>query len=278
MIAIIGKSVLGKELYHYLSKNFKVSMFSRTDGIEYERETFKKILKNKKTVIWASGSYKDNEKELTKPIEELLNAIDKQKLIFTSSISVYGKNAKYVDENAKLNPDTTYAKGKAKSEKMINESYKNNVCLRLGVLYSHKYKHYKYMFNLIKNGIAPYFGNGNNNVPFTYLNDVLPCYKNAIIKNNNGIFNISGKGCKQVDAIKITAKAMRKNVLLIRLPKFIGKICDIAGCFLKTEAIESISADRLIISERAKSILKFKETPIDKGIKKEVHLWMKEKK
>ncbi|MEM4295545.1 MAG: NAD(P)-dependent oxidoreductase, partial [Candidatus Anstonellales archaeon] len=200
MIAIIGKSILGQEIYNYLPVKNKI-IISRSDGIQYIREDFVKKLKTAKAIIWAAGSYnaKDMQREHIKPIEELVSALKRQqKLIYTSSISVYGKSIKReIDENIEINPDTKYAMAKAKAEQIAKE-HENTIIFRLGVLYSHKYKAYSTIFKLISLGICPYFGNGQNNVPFTYIKDVLPCYKNALSLQGNDIYNVSGKGCKQM--------------------------------------------------------------------------------
>jgi nucleoside-diphosphate-sugar epimerase len=283
-IAIIGKSVLGKELYDYLLNNrMQVKIISRSDGISYERETFKKLLNETKVIIWASGSYKNKEtiwQEHVKNVEELVNSLRKdQKLIFTSSISVYGKKLlKEAKETDEVKPDTMYAKAKARGEEIVF-SHKNSVILRLGVLYSHKYKAYQAMFSLVEKGLAIYFGDGNNNVPFTYLNDVLPCYEKAIKVNfdKNELFNVAGKGCKQIEAIKTLAEILGKKTIYVKMPKFIGSFCDLFNCFLNSEAIESISSNRIINSDKAIKSLGFKETEIRKGIKVEVEKWKRMK-
>ncbi|MEM4295764.1 MAG: hypothetical protein QXS91_03085, partial [Candidatus Anstonellales archaeon] len=70
-------------------------------------------------------------------------------------------------------------------------------------------------------------------------------------------------------------QAIGKKPILFKMPMNIAVICDIFGCFLNTEAVKSISSDRNINNKKAIDYLGFNETPIDKGIKKEVMLWKK---
>lgn len=279
MIAIIGKSILGQEIYDFLKwHNMNTTIISKSQGIEYIREDFSKHLKNAKCIIWTAGSYKakNMEAEHVKPMNELVNALKKhQKLIYTSSISVYGKPKEklFIEESTDINPDTPYAKAKAKAEE-IAKGHKNTLILRLGVLYSYKYKAYSSIFKLISIGICPYFGKLKNHIPFTYIKDVLPCYKKAINgKAYDEIYNLAGKGCEQINAIQIASKAIGKKPFLISVPSCFGVFCDIFGCFLNTEVVRSLSSDRVVNNKRAVKYLGFKETPIKKGINKEVAQW-----
>ena len=63
----------------------------------------------------------------------LVNVLDKQKLIFISTVSVYGFG-KYLNEESKLNPLFCYGKTKLLAEEIVR-GYSNSVIIRPSLVY-----------------------------------------------------------------------------------------------------------------------------------------------
>ncbi len=281
MIVIIGRSRLGLAIKARLPG---AKVLSRQEGIQYTEEGLKPYLKHAEVVIVAAGRTRGNEEELFKEHVGLAKAVVKAApknipILYASSISVYGKGAVVGDESLPLNPDTPYAKAKAAAEKEILK-HSNSIVFRIGTMYGFEYKNYSTMFSFIRRGFVPIFGNGENNVPFTYIRDVAKAFSIAVdmlLKGkelNHRIYNISSKGATLNTTLNIAAKYLgRKPFILhisLSLAKILGRVCDFFNCLFNTETVLSLSSDRHINSLRAKNEGLFNETPIEEGIKEVV--------
>ncbi len=247
----------------------------------YEEEELKKLLKDADVVIHLAGKVFGSYKELLRSnvllTEKIVNAIPKKtKLIFASSISVYGKSIKEGDENSPLNPDTDYAKTKAMAEEIVKE-HKNYVILRIGTLYGEKYELYFKVFDLLRKGRMPLIG--NNRVPFTYAGDVGKAFKNSISKK--GVYVVSSQGYPVDYVIKISAKLLEVKEPRFRIPKtclrfasFLNKFLKLSD-FLNEEVVLSLTSDRTFNPKKAMKELKFRITPIKDGVKRMVEIYKK---
>ena len=248
--------------------------------VSYEEEELRKVLKNAKAVIHTIGKVVGKKEELYKAnvesVEKVVNALSKDtKLIYISSISVYGKKVKNGDEKTRINPDTIYAKTKAKGEE-IALSHKNSVIIRPGVLYGEKYKEYFKLFSLMRKGFGFVVGDGENRVPFVHAEDVAKAIVKSIAKK--GVYVLAGKGIKQIEALRIANKFF--NAKIIKIPRLfalgIAKINEKINAFplFHEEFILSISSDRTFNPKKAVVELGFRERDIRKGIERMVKAFL----
>ncbi len=249
----------------------------------FETEELKKILKNAKCVIHLAGSmnFLDPKElqvaniELTKKIVDALPP--KCRVVFASSISVYGKLIKVVpaNEDSPLNPDSPYAKSKVAAEEIVKKR-DDYVILRIATIYGKGYEDYYEILKQIKKGSMYIIGHGQNRVPFVHVDDVANAVKNAV-KVEKGIYLLSGEAIKQEEILKTSAELLgvqaptqhtpfdmalmfaafeeNKAMLMKQKPK------------ITTEHILILASDRVFDCAKAKKALKFAPRPLAEGIK-----------
>ncbi len=251
--------------------------FEREIVTSYDVEELKKIFKDAKAVLHVAGSVRFNDRrdlwrgnvELT---ENVVNAIPNDaKLVFASSIAVYGKNPPFMaNEETPVNPDNFYAKTKLKAEEIVS-SHRNSVILRIGTVYGRHFKEYLRMIELIGKGIVPIVGDGSNRIPFTHVEDVADSFLNALKRDVRGLYVISGKSERLKDVMIFTARLLRRRFFVVKIPK------GVANFFAKTfgfyEHFKVLTSDRVFDTSKARKELNFKPTPIWDGIRDLVDCW-----
>ena len=251
--------------------------FEREIVTSYDVEELKKIFKDAKAVLHVAGSVRFNDRrdlwrgnvELT---ENVVNAIPSDaKLVFASSIAVYGKNPPFMaNEETPVNPDNFYAKTKLKAEEIVS-SHRNSVILRIGTVYGRHFKEYLRMIELIGKGIVPIVGDGSNRIPFTHVEDVADSFLNALKRDVRGLYVISGKSERLKDVMIFTARLLRRRFFVVKIPK------GVANFFAKTfgfyEHFKVLTSDRVFDTSKARKELNFKPTPIWDGIRDLVDCW-----
>ncbi len=204
----------------------------------------------------------------------------KTKLIFASSISLYGKKLKEkpATESTPINPDTPYAKTKALAEE-IALTHRNTISLRIATLYGENFIEYFKLFKLIEKGKAFIFGPGKNKLPLTYAGDVTKAMKNSI-KAKPGIYILSAPSIQQEKAFRKVAAILGVPFKPKRLGFFgaltLAKLNSFVkfSSILKEETIHSLSADREFSYFKAEKELKFNPIHPEKGIKKMVDYYL----
>jgi len=287
MIYITGATGrLGKEVLKLL-KN-AVPLVRKPSGLENEKitdfssEELKKILKNAEVMIHLAGSMKfADKKELwNSNVEITKNIVDslpkKARIVFASSISVYGKNPKNpVDEKTPPKPDSEYAKSKLEAEKIVSK-HDNNVVLRIGTMYGMGYGEYFRILKLINQGKMAIIGNGKNRISFVHVEDVAEAVKNSI-KAETGVYVIAGDSLPQKEIYDIAAEELKaekpKRSIPAPIAHLLTWIYEKEASFrgknltMTTEHIKILSSDRVFDYSKAKKELKFKPRNIRDGIR-----------
>ncbi|WP_457550609.1 NAD-dependent epimerase/dehydratase family protein [Archaeoglobus sp.] len=243
----------------------------------YEVEELRKVFKDAKAVLHIAGSVKFNDKrslwkgnvELT---EKVVNALpNNAKIIFASSIAVYGSNPPYMaNEKTPTNPDNYYAKTKALAEEIVS-SHRNHVILRIGTVYGPHFKEYVKMITLISRGLVPIVGGGKNRIPFVHVEDVAECFLNALRKDVRGIYIVCGRSERQRDIMLFTAKLLRRRFFILKIPKSLAKA--LARPLGLEEHVKVLTSDRVFDTRRAMKDLSFNPREIWDGIKEVVNYW-----
>jgi nucleoside-diphosphate-sugar epimerase len=207
-----------KYMVHKKQKNLQKNEFF---GDVLDKKSLLKIVKDNDVIVNLVGQYSKNlSKFFDINIKGGLNLIEiaknkkNIKIIFASSINVYGNNCKYPSKETDIpNPSTPYGIGKFLTEQLYEKYSKlyefDVTILRFSNLYG-KHKKSGVISKLIKfNSNKPvYFThNGNHQRDFLYVDDAA----NGIIKvikkqpRKFSIFNISSQN-------KITPKKIAKNI------------------------------------------------------------------
>ncbi len=258
---------------------------------DFSPSELKKILKDASAIIHLAGSIDmlDDKKleevnvNLTRKIVEA--APEKCKMIFTSSISVYGKKLAKIPANEKtaINPDRAYARTKYEAEKIISTK-PNHVILRIGTLYGKEFVDYLYVIKQIDKGKMRIIGDGSNQVPFVHVQDVARAIV-ASIGKGHGIYVLAGEPITQKEVLDIAAKELgvkppvkKINFKLAHTFASVNQtIARILGKKpkLTTEHIAILASDRSFYCAKAKKELGFRNKPITQGIKEIVQEYRK---
>lgn len=142
-----------------------------------------------------------------------------KKIIYTSSISVYGERFRLenYDEDLKPNPFSPYAITKRKAEKLLIEKYQDRSwILRLGPVYSKNF-----MLNINRRtkllGFPIKFGSGNNKLSLCNIKNIGFVIE-QIINNKipNGVYNlVDGEDYSYNDLLRLDNKDH-----ILRVPRF----------------------------------------------------------
>ncbi|MDD5022606.1 MAG: NAD-dependent epimerase/dehydratase family protein [Candidatus ainarchaeum sp.] len=291
MIYITGANGrLGKEVLKLLPEAIplvrKKSGSKKEIVTDFSEKELKEILKNAKIMVHLAGSMNfldHNELWETnvKLTERIVNSLPKNsKIIFSSSISVYGKRIAELpaDEKTKINPDTPYSKSKDFAEKIISK-HKNYVILRIGTIYGKGFEDYYMILKMIEKGNMYLIGDGENKIPFVHVEDVAYAIKNAI-NRGKGIYVLTGECKKQREIIDMASSELKVKTVLKRVPEsfalMFAKAEEIGAKMEKRkpkitqEHIMVLSSDRDFDCSKAKKELNFKPRKIEKGIREMV--------
>ena len=232
----------------------------------------------------------DNKKKLYEGNVELTRKIvsatpKNAKIVYASSISVYGKKLAQIPANEKTacHPDSDYAKTKYEAEKEIL-THKNAVALRIAAIYGPQIKDYLKMIKILHKGKMMLIGEGNNHVPFVHIKDVAKALKNAI-NAKSGVYLISANALTQREIFEIVCRELKISTpiykishalasFLLQATKFLRKLFK-AGDFLTVEHLSILAHDRMFDSSKARRELNFKPRTTEDGIKEMVKVYLK---
>ncbi|OHB19340.1 MAG: hypothetical protein A3D40_00300 [Parcubacteria group bacterium RIFCSPHIGHO2_02_FULL_40_12] len=136
------------------------------------------------------------------------------KIIFASTCSVYGINHDLIDETAKPNPLSVYAKTKLEAEKIIIKNSKNYLIFRLGTLFGLGDDYSRIRLDLVVNVLTkkavlrePIIINGKEQWrPLLHVKDVAEAISFGIENNIRGLYNLSYKNFRINDIGKEISK------------------------------------------------------------------------
>lgn len=289
MIYLTGASgKLGREVLKLIPG--AVPLVRRKIGLNNEIETsfssdeLKRILNDADCIIHLAGSMEffdmkalwESNVELTRRIVN--SAPADCRIIFASSISVYGKQLaeKPADEKTKTNPDSPYAKSKLEAEGIVN-SHKDSIILRIATIYGPEFEDYTRILTQIKKGSMKLIGDGKNRIPFVHVQDVANAIANAVDRKiKTGTFVLAGEAKTQEEIMVASAKMLGveppKSRVSITAASMMVKLEESRAFMLKqkpkitTEHLLVLSSDRIFDCSKAKKILKFNPRKISDGI------------
>ena len=252
---------------------------------DFSADSLKKILNDASVIVHVAGSVDTLDKkklwevnvELTKRIVE---ATPKNcKIIFASSIAVYGKKLAEIPANEKTmtTPDSEYAKTKLTAEKLVS-SLQNYVILRIGTLYGPQFEDYNKILARLEKGKMRLIGDGSNRIPFVHVDDVAVLFERAI-ERGSGVYVVAGVPLTQKKVYEVAAKELgvahstkrigRRSALLLaslgELGYHFGKRPS-----LTKEHVGVLAYDRSFDCSKAKKELGFVPRSLEKGIKEMV--------
>ena len=181
------------------------------------------------SMINSISNKKDFEKNVLSTrliLEYIRSSNNKIKLILMSTIAVIGNNkSNKIREDSAINPISNYTKNKVKAEKLCLKYNKDfnidTLIIRCSSIYGpgmNKQIIHDVCLKITKN-INTFFGSGEEERDFIYIDDICSFMKKIIKKSFNGyrVINIgTGKGTKIKKIIKYLSQKLRKRIK----PKF----------------------------------------------------------
>lgn len=270
LFLILGKSsLIATKTIKFLEKDNQVKSYSSRECNLLKKNDINRILKFAKRpfilIIFSSITQEKNSKknfyknlEMIKNTVECLNLNKIKKVVFISSIEVYGDVPTLpITENTSINPRNLYGLAKFVSEELLrlHVPRKKLLILRLPGYYGFGDKHKSVVGKFLKLAIL------NNKIiintagkeirDFLFVDDFPSILKNLINRNNHGIFNlVSGKSSS-----------------ILSIAKFIGNLIDKNVKIQTNNKKKIISKYRFKKNKYLRNISLYKFTEIKKGIK-----------
>ena len=221
---------------------------------------------------------------LTEKLAELALKNNVEKLIFFSTVSVYGDTERRtIDETEICSPSTTYGKTKLEAENILIKAYQKYnlpiIILRLTSVYgTYDHANLQLLAKLIRKHLSAIVGQGKNRKTMVYIEDVIQAAMLATIRDEavGEVFNIGENFytfCKILDTLE---KILDISTLRFKIPLSLGKVIEKQKINLTvSKLVRTISSDNCYSSDKAKKVLGFKPLySLEQGLKESVE-WYK---
>lgn len=250
-VAIVGGSgFVGSRLINNLKsyqlqnldKNQSPFHESITKIVDIRKEKNIKFEKDCECVILLAAEHRDDVSPISlyydvnvKGTKNVLKAMDNvgiKKLIFTSSVAIYGLNKNNPDESHIHDPFNHYGKSKWQAEKVIKDWFekdpinKSVTITRPTVIFGERNR--GNVYNLLKQiscGKFLMIGKGQNKKSMAYVGNVVAFIKNRLMKAKPGyhVFNYVDKPDYNMnELISVTENKMKLRIPKIKIPYLFG--------------------------------------------------------
>lgn len=164
---------------------------------------------------------------------EAMEANNVKRIVFTSSVAIYGLDKNNPDESFPADPFNHYGKSKWNAEQLLQEWYKkhedwNINIIRPTVIFGEGNRGNVYnLLNQIANGKFMMIGKGNNQKSMSYIRNVIAFIKFLIEEKKSGynIYNYVDKpDFTTNDLVHHTSKILNKNIPTTRIPYWLGML------------------------------------------------------
>jgi len=221
---------------------------------------------------------------LTEKLAELALKNNVEKLIFFSTVSVYGDiEGRTIDETEISTPSTTYGKTKLEAENILIKAYQKYnfpiIILRLTSVYgTYDHGNLQLLTKLIRKHISAMVGKGKNRKTMVYVEDVIGAAMLAAIRDEavGEIFNIGENFYTFSKILDTLEKILDVSTLRFKIPLSLGKVIEKQNINLTlSKLIKTIGSDNCYSGDKAKKILGFKPLyNLEQGLQESVE-WYK---
>ncbi len=214
----------------------------------------------------------------TKIVADGCRKADVKKLVFASSISVYGRDAlkSAADETTPLNPDSCYSLSKARAEEIVLKTENRNgqkigVVLRVASVYGPKEKtNYSLLIKSVRSGIVLLPGRGAHKRTLVHDHDFAEAAVAAALnKSTSGkTYNVTdGRVYRMREITDAIAKAMRKKCFYPAVPVSVEKnLLKLLHIFSINGTVDKLSNNKAARGGKIQKELGFKPLySLDKG-------------
>ena len=247
-----GSGFIGSNLIHRLNNKFLVNNIDKTNSSEFpsittiadirNREKLNDALQPSEWVVLLAAEHRDDvtpvslyydvNVEGTKNVLAVMNNKNIQKILFTSTVAVYGLNKKNPDESFKEDPFNDYGKSKWQAEEVLRSWYneypenRTLIIIRPTVVFGPKNRGNVYnLLKQISTGKFLRIGNGNNKKSMAYVDNITSFIEYCLVKDLTGyhLFNYADKPDLTTNELLQTVEQfLDKKLPSIRMPYAIG--------------------------------------------------------
>ncbi len=206
--------------------------------------------------LWLASkvSYESTYKELyevnVKPLEDLLEIKRDIRIIYVSSISVYGFHSENITEETELKPETEYGKSKKAAEDVVKQ-FRSYTILRPAIMIGRNYSEgFKEVYNLLKKNFYFYMGSKHSRIPFVHPKDVARAIVYSLENPSltvNQHYNVSQAAPTQEEIISLVCREKNLHLPRYTLPAWLVKL--LFGK-KKRHLIDQLSKTRIVSSEK----------------------------
>lgn len=245
MINIIGGAgFVGSRLQHELEEFHvldKILEFDEFVDIT-SRESLVSKFQEEDSIVLLAAEHRDDVSPInkyydtnvigTQNVLDEMDAVGCKRLIFTSSVAVYGLNKVNPDENHAVAPFNHYGKSKWEAEKVIKAWYdkdplgKSVTIIRPTVIFGEKNR--GNVYNLLRQitlGKFLMIGKGQNKKSMAYVGNIVAFIKHRLELKEVGyhIFNYVDKpDLTMTSLLRVIEKSINKRIPSIRIPVWLG--------------------------------------------------------
>lgn len=255
-IAIVGGSgFIGTRLIETLlnTKNFQILNVDKQPSLQYpeitrianvlDKETLQSLLHGIDLVVLLAAEHRDDVTPVSlyhdvnvKGMLNTLEAMERngvKRIIFTSTVAVYGLNKENPNEDTLIDPFNYYGKSKWKAEQVLQEWFKthnnwNINIIRPSVIFGEKNRGNVYnLLNQISSGKFIMIGNGNNMKSMSYIGNIIAFIHFLILDKDSGynVYNYVDKpDLTTNDLVFYIANLLERKVPTLRIPYWLGML------------------------------------------------------
>lgn len=247
----VGTRLLGllredKERYELKNVDLRQSHFFSeitTIGDVREQEQMDKALKDCDLVVLLAAQHRDDVRPTSlyydtnvNGMRVCLNAMEKnnvKRMVFFSSVAVYGLNKNNPNEEFQPDPFNHYGKSKWQAEQLVQEWYKshndwNINIIRPTVIFGERNRGNVYnLLKQISSGRFLMVGNGKNEKSMAYVGNIVAFVKYMIDNVTEGynVFNYIDKpDCNMNDLVLHVEKVLNKHIPQTHFPFWMGML------------------------------------------------------
>jgi nucleoside-diphosphate-sugar epimerase len=293
IILIGGSGFIGTELFEKLKTDYVVSNVDKRTSDAFgsstiiadvrDKESLRKIPVDTDTIILLAAEHADNVDPISlyydvnvegmRNVLEIMEEMDINRIVFTSSVAVYGLDKDNPDEDTPEDPFNHYGKSKWAAEELLREWYNKKpegrtvMILRPTVVFGEKNRGNVYnLLKQIKTGKFLMIGSGKNKKSMSYVKNIVAFIKYWMDQRITGyhVFNYSDKpDLSTVELTNIIYDRIGQKKSNIKIPYLIGYMCGIGF-----DILSKVSGKKFSISSiRIKKFCATTQFSADKVIK-----------
>lgn len=217
---------------------------------------------------------------LTEKLAELALNHNVERLVYFSSVSVYGDTeGRIINEKEMCTPSTIYGKTKLEAENILIKAYQKYnlpiIILRLTSVYgTYDHGNVKLLANIIRKHLSAMVGQGKNRKTMIYIDDVIQAAILAAIRDEaeGEVFNIGENSYTFCEVLDTIEKTLRFSMFCFKIPLFLEKIIEKQKISVALSSlVKTLNSDNCYSTDKAKKILGFKPMfNLEQGLKESI--------